>query len=643
MALSQRKRLLLFAVLLIGLLSWTNVFSADKQLTSRADWIYPDGYNPHGGYLDQVTFVVYPPEDEQLGLQALAANLIDAWDEQVPIDALFYEPQLPGVEVTTVPGDSYLMFCLNCNRFPTNITGYRRAIAYALDKGAVVQASTGGLAFLQDCAIPIALGNWTYEGELIETYYSKNIIAANVSLEAAGFRDLNGNGWRDYDADNSTTLNSGDVLDVDFDIELYHTAGHAPSGNAVEIACQGLNQCGIMAEVAPLNFYLMYDMITDFDYWLACFTFSNMDSADLLFDLFHSSTWINHWYFGGWSNATYDAAAEALMRASTESEANEWAWKCQEILWYEQPMIVCYNEVYTRAYRTDIWEGYINMRCRNRITNGYSLVHIRLKEEAGGPFGCYPTEYILSLNEGLDTTNWLMSNSKHTDKIFQLVYEELTTISPYDWTYQPSLAYAWETEATTASGDIQDGEKYTFQLYENATWHDGVPVTTTDVAFSLSLGRLDPYDADNYANVYMTNIIDRHTIEIYTNATGYFEWVHATGFTVYPKHIWSLPYHISTWMPTSSEVVGSGPYIFSAYLPGQYVVLERHPDWHFAVEMPPRIPCRHSSPSFLLIGFIGIVVIVIQVMILGYLLLRRSRKKGLRKSKVNNSTRWRVD
>jgi ABC-type transport system substrate-binding protein len=597
-----------------------------------------------------VTFVVYPPEDEQLGLQALQANIIYAWDGQVPTDIINVGIPPPDVEVTTVPGDKYRMFNINCNRFPTNITGYRQAIACALDKGAVIQASTGGLAFFQDSAIPITLGNWTYESQLSETYYAQDINKANASLEAAGFRDLNADGWREYDKNNNSFWDSGiDLNSIECAIEFNHNAGHAPSGNAATLAVDGLAKCGIRAYVNPIDPYEFshpswWELRQQGLWWVECLTFTNMVSADLLYDLFHSSTGNNQWYFGGWTNTTYDVASEALMAAATEEEAQYWSWICQEILWHELPMIVCYNDVYTHAYRTDIWEGYINMQGRNRIANGYSLVHIKLKEEAGGPFGCYPTEYIMSLNEGLDTTNWLMSNSKHTDKVFQLVYEELTTISPYDWTYQPSLAYAWETEATNASGDIQDGEKYTFHLYENATWHDGMPVTASDVAFSLSLGLLDPYDSENYANVYMTNIIDNKTIEIYTNATGYFEWAQATGFTVYPAYIWSIPPNLSAWEPTSLELVGSGPYIFTAYVPGQYVVLERHPDWHFAVPQPERPYCLIGDDFSLgHLIFAGFLIIVIQVIILSYLLHRRSKNKSIKNSTHYYSTQWRVD
>ena len=615
----------LFTILLITQLS----FPITSQPIPKQTRTYPDGYDPNGGYLDKVTFIVYPPEDKQLGLQALQANLIYAWDERVPAENIVELQTTAGVEVSTEPGDMSRFILFNCNRFPTNITEYRRAFAQALDKHAIIQASTGGLAFLQDCVFPIALGNWTYENELPETYYTRDITSANATFESAGFRDLNGDGWRDYDTNNNSLWDSGVDLDSqEFKIELRHVAGHTPSQHVMEIALDALNQCGIRAEIVLWDFHdeLWGDSLFT-NFWVVSATFTRMHSIDLLFRLFHSSTGNNQYYLKGWNNSTYDAAAEALMNATTEPEANDWAWECQKILWHELPCLPLYNDIYTHAYRTDIWEGYINRACRNRIGNGYSLVHIKLKGDAGGPFGCYPTEYVMSLNEGLDTTNWLMSNSEYTKKVFQLVYDELTTISPYDWTYQPSLAYAWETEATNASGDIQEGEKYTFHLFENTTWNDGTPVTATDVAFSVTLGLLDPYNAENYENIYMTNVLDSKTIEIFTNKTGYIEWTRATGFTVYPAHIWPSPNNAMTWEPTVEELVGSGPYVFRAHVPGQYIVLERHHAWHFAVEMPLRSPCPCCIDYTPYILLLGVIVIIIQVLILGYYLNKRRNTK----------------
>jgi ABC-type transport system substrate-binding protein len=583
-----------------------------QSASVRAQWSYPDGYDPHGVYIDKLTYIVYPAADEQLGLQALQAGLIYAWDERVPADNIAELEATEGVTVETEPGDLYRMFCLNCGTFPTNQTAYRRAVAFALDKAAVVQASTGGLAFLQDSALPIALGNWTYEGELVETYYSQDIISANATLEWGGFRDLNGDGWRDWDHNNDSVWDAGlDMDSADFATNLYHTAGHAPSGNAVELAVAGLTLCGIRASVDPQDFTEMLDKITAGDFYLACFTFTNVNTADFLFDYFHSDSGNNEWYFGTFNNTDVDAATEAMMAAGTLEEANDWAWEAQRLLWFEQPMIVCYNDVYTHAYRTDRWEGYINMAGRNRIGNGYTGVHIKLKAAEGGPWGCIPTEYIQSMNEGMDTPNVIMSSEGYAAMVWQLTYSGLTALSPYDWTYQPDLAWNWTTEATVQNGDIQDGEMYTFYLYENATWSNGDDVTATDVINSIIAARQDPREFDNHKNIYRMEAVDSKTVEIYTNKTGYFEWTRATGMTVVPDAVWN-GVNVTGFVPTVEQAYGSGPFKWTAWVPGQYVVLEPNPYWHFAVERPDdRTPCPIVGPDPLLLIGIGVVVVVI--------------------------------
>ncbi len=195
--------------------------------------------------------------------------------------------------------------------------------------------------------------------------------------------------------------------------------------------------------------------------------------------------------------------------------------------------------------------------------------------------------------------------------MFQLVYEGLSALSPFGWNYEPSLAYEWITTPTSAGGDIQDGEMYEFHLYENVSFHDGTPMTSADVVFSLEMAQaFDPYNAENYENVYKIEAPDDYTVEIYTNATGYFEWTRATVFTVYPEHIWSVPANVSTFVPTPAECAGTGPYMFTNHVPGQYVVLERYENWHYGIEHPERPACAVPTNPFLLIG-IGVVVVVI--------------------------------
>ena len=85
---------------------------------------------------------------------------------------------------------------------------------------------------------------------------------------------------------------------------------------------------------------------------------------------------------------------------------------------------------------------------------------------------------------------------------------------------------------------------------------------------------------------------------------------------------------VTTWSPSVAELIGSGPYQFSNWVPGQYVVLERHPFWHFGIEHPPRNFCGFH-PYYDIIERIYILastIIIIELLILGYLLHRRSKR-----------------
>ncbi len=81
-----------------------------------------------------------------------------------------------------------------------------------------------------------------------------------------------------------------------------------------------------------------------------------------------------------------------------------------------------------------------------------------------------------------------------------------------------------------------------------------------------------------------------------------------------------------TWEPIVEELVGSRPYVFRVHVPEQYVVLERHPDWHFAVPQPPRIDCPWLTPPPPPYIRIFLYIIVIEIIILVYFLNRRKKK-----------------
>ena len=65
-----------------------------------------------------------------------------------------------------------------------------------------------------------------------------------------------------------------------------------------------------------------------------------------------------------------------------------------------------------------------------------------------------------------------------------MIYSTLVSADPVELRWSPNLAERWEI--------APDASSYTFHLRKNALWHDGTPVTTKDVAFTIkSYGTLD--------------------------------------------------------------------------------------------------------------------------------------------------------
>jgi ABC-type transport system substrate-binding protein len=598
---------------------------------------------------------VYSSEDWEEALWALQAGSVYSYDERIPYEMVEALELTPGIEVTSQPGTRYRQFTLNCARFPTNITGYRKALAYALDKPSVVANARGGYARVMDNPIPLAFEFWTYEGQMTSHFYAEDIASANATLDAAHIIDTPDSphpGWRYYDADMSGNWTAGDKRgDVKapdgLKIELIASAGYDPAIQSCLVQVAGMEKCGLQGEVVERCYDCLFSCIGEdcYTFNLGCFSWSIDPPGDplLLYELFHSESGTNSFFYK-YNNSEYDYNCTQFLNAPTRLEARNWAWNCCAILMQEMPMIVCYNDEFTQTYRTDIWEGYVPQYGINRMGgNPYTFQQIRLKETAGGPFGCYPTDYVTVLSEGMDSTNTLRTASVYSHTIFNLIYSRLWRVDPLDpqSAAAPDLAYDWTITPTSASGDIQEGMKYTFYLYENVSWHGGTPFTAEDVQYSfMTIHPWGRYTWKDIDSIYRVDKPDDYTVEIYSNNTGYVTFTEATSIQILPKHIWSQ-YETTnfSWTPeTPNDLTGTGCYQWNTRVAGQYIILDRYDDWHFTVTHPERTPCRGPGGPPLLTVWILSVLIVIQVIVLIILLKRRHdrRKTYLKKGYVTN-------
>jgi len=139
-----------------------------------------------GPYVDKIMFYVITQDDQQA--RALRDNEIDLIGDWV--DFVFFEHVWDGdFNIFTTLRNGYGYLTINCNKYPLNLTAFRRALAFALDKEAISDDVFDGLSQPQDSVIP-AVNPWTIEGQLSYDYYSADVEKANFLLDMAGF-DLN--------------------------------------------------------------------------------------------------------------------------------------------------------------------------------------------------------------------------------------------------------------------------------------------------------------------------------------------------------------------------------------------------------------------------------------------------------------------
>lgn len=123
---------------------------------------------------------------------------------------------------------------------------------------------------------------------------------------------------------------------------------------------------------------------------------------------------------------------------------------------------------------------------------------------------------------------------------------------------QADLAESW--------GVSQDGTIYNFTIRSNAIWHDGTPVTSDDVIFTIemmkSAGSLYPQDIkDLWSRVEVTQLNEKNLK--FTLPEPYVPFIDYLKFGVVPKHLLdSVPPEQMANADFNINPVGTGPYLF---------------------------------------------------------------------------------
>jgi len=137
----------------------------------------------------------------------------------------------------------------------------------------------------------------------------------------------------------------------------------------------------------------------------------------------------------------------------------------------------------------------------------------------------------------------------------------------------PDLASAFHTE--------RDGRVWTFDIREDATWHDGKPVTADDVVFTVKLlqdrGYVGPY-SDAFRGVTVERVAPL-TVR-FTLPDVYGPFADSTTVPLLPSHLLgNVPYAELSRQPFNASPVGTGPFRV-AEVDARQIVLLRNDDFY---------------------------------------------------------------
>ncbi|MBE3593385.1 MAG: ABC transporter substrate-binding protein [Thermoanaerobacter sp.] len=127
-----------------------------------------------------------------------------------------------------------------------------------------------------------------------------------------------------------------------------------------------------------------------------------------------------------------------------------------------------------------------------------------------------------------------------------------------------------------------DAKEYTIVIHDGINWHDGVPFTAEDIAFTAeyTVKHKLGFGADMFANVEKTEVIDKTTVKFYLKKPQV-NFLSQVGFwiNIMPKHIFEK---VEDPMNFNYDGTGYGPFKLKEYKKGEYYIFERVPNWPLA-------------------------------------------------------------
>ena len=176
---------------------------------------------------------------------------------------------------------------------------------------------------------------------------------------------------------------------------------------------------------------------------------------------------------------------------------------------------------------------------------------------------------VVAISSEPDNLDVHLSTASPTFLVMENVYDTLVEPAP-DLSFQPALATDWEV-----SDDLLT---WTFNLRDDVTWHNGREFTADDVVFSFER-IMDPdvgaANAFRFASVEEVVAVDDFTVEFHLTSPTPNLLANVGGF----KGMAVVPRELVEGGTMDTDAMGTGPFQFVDYTPGDSIVLEANPNY----------------------------------------------------------------
>lgn len=292
-----------------------------------------------------------------------------------------------------------------------------------------------------------------------------------------------------------------------------------------------------------------------------------MDPDELVFNLFHSSTAKDGYNFVGYVNPKYDALAEQ-QRGQTDKEARrQTIFQAQELIANDVPYIFVAHPKVPYVVRADVWNVDTVVDAQGiGAKNFWTFIGLTPKGSE--------KKIITNTSNAVKAINPLYISGDGDSRITELIWDRLMRIGP------DGLAKPWAAESVK----WDDGTHVTVKIRSGMLWHDGQPVTVDDVKFSFEAPQSGevPMYAPFARRIKEIKVVDDKTLSFtLSEPWAAFEVASLAKINLIPKHVWEpiindLKGNKDKNAESHQEKtpIGSGPFKFVAWQPGEAVILE---------------------------------------------------------------------